>query len=287
MKTSTESVLKSPEQMTESAGADPARGATVVLDEVSIAFGDNIIVDRFSLRISAGEFVCLIGPSGCGKSTLATTIAGFVPPASGTVLVNGESVLSPAPDVGVVFQTTDVLFDWLTARQNVEYGPRMRGVGRVERRKIADKYLSLVGLKHAADKYPRQISGGMRQRVQLARVLATEPRLILMDEPFGALDAQTREVMQIELDRIWRATGCTVLFVTHDLNEALLLADRVVTMTAGPNAGLKSVQEIDLPRPRDVVSEESIHLLRSMHADISEEVHRVLRNQGLAEEEGQ
>lgn len=272
--------------MTETA-ATAARGASVVLNEVSIAFDGNVIVDRFSLNISAGEFVCLIGPSGCGKSTLATTIAGFVPPASGTVLVDGDPILSPAPDVGMVFQSTDVLFDWLTVRQNVEYGPRMRGVGREGRRKIADRYLSLVGLKHAADKYPRQISGGMRQRVQLARVLATEPRLILMDEPFGALDAQTREVMQVELDRIWRATGCTILFVTHDLNEALLLADRVITMTAGPNAGLKSIQEINLPRPRDIVSEKAICLLRSMHTDISEEVHRVLQNQGLTEEEGQ
>lgn len=287
MKTSIESVLGSTEKMPETAAAGPVQGASVVLDEVSIAFGDNVIVDRFSLNVSAGEFVCLIGPSGCGKSTLATTIAGFVPPASGAVLVDGDSVLSPAPDVGMVFQTTDALFDWLTVRQNVEYGPRMRGVGREGRRKIADRYLSLVGLKHAADKYPRQISGGMRQRVQLARVLATEPRLILMDEPFGALDAQTREVMQVELDRIWRATGCTILFVTHDLNEALLLADRVITMTAGPNAGLKSIQEINLPRPRDVVSEKAIGLLRSMHTDISEEVHRILQNQGLTEEEGQ
>lgn len=286
MKTLTKSVLRSTENMTETA-ATAARGASVVLNEVSIAFDGNVIVDRFSLNISAGEFVCLIGPSGCGKSTLATTIAGFVPPASGTVLVDGDPILSPAPDVGMVFQSTDVLFDWLTVRQNVEYGPRMRGVGREGRRKIADRYLSLVGLKHAADKYPRQISGGMRQRVQLARVLATEPRLILMDEPFGALDAQTREVMQVELDRIWRATGCTILFVTHDLNEALLLADRVITMTAGPNAGLKSIQEINLPRPRDIVSEKAICLLRSMHSDISEEVHRVLQNQGLTEEEGQ
>lgn len=282
---STESVLSPTEKPSGTTTAAPVQGAAVVLDEVTITFGDNVIVDRFSLNITAGEFVCLIGPSGCGKSTLATTIAGFVPPASGTVFVDGDPILGPAPDVGMVFQSTDVLFDWLTARQNVEYGPRMRGVGRVERRKIADRYLSLVGLRHAADKYPRQISGGMRQRVQLARVLATEPRLILMDEPFGALDAQTREVMQVELDRIWRATGCTILFVTHDLNEALLLADRVVTMTAGPNAGLKSIQEIDLPRPRDAMSEKAIQLLRRMHTDISEEVHRVLQNQGLAEAE--
>lgn len=282
MKTST----KSPPRPSNNVSSPGGWGASVVLDEVTIAFGDNVIVDRFSLNISAGEFVCLIGPSGCGKSTLATTVAGFVPPASGTVLVDGAPVLNPAPDVGMVFQTSDALFDWLTVRQNVEYGPRMRGAGRAELRKISDKYLRLVGLKHAADKYPRQISGGMRQRVQLARVLATEPRLILMDEPFGALDAQTREVMQVELDRIWRATGCTILFVTHDLNEALLLADRVVTMTAGPNAGLKSIQEIDLPHPRDVMSEKAIRLLRSMHTDISEEVHRVLQAQGLAEEEG-
>lgn len=261
------------------------RGAGVRLEHVSIAFGEHVIVEDFSLEIDPGEFVCLIGPSGCGKSTLATTVAGFVPPAAGRVVVDGQVVTRPVADVGMVFQTSEALFDWLTVRQNVEYGPRMRGVGRAERAEIADRYLRLVGLKHAADKYPRQISGGMRQRVQLARVLATEPRLILMDEPFGALDAQTREVMQVELDRIWRATGCTIIFVTHDLTEALLLADRVVTMSAGPRAGLKSMHHVDLARPRDALQEDALRLVRSMHQDISEEVQRVLRDQGLAPEE--
>jgi NitT/TauT family transport system ATP-binding protein len=154
-----------------------------------------------------------------------------------------------------------------------------------QRATLADHYLSLVGLSHAAEKFPEALSGGMRQRAQIARVLVNEPSVVLMDEPFGALDAQTREVLQREVDRIWRATGCTIVFVTHDIWEAILLADRIVTMTAGPRATVKTIETIDLPHPRDPADPASLALYRRLRDDIGAEVTRVLRAQGLAGEE--
>ncbi|MET9381794.1 ABC transporter ATP-binding protein [Streptomyces sp. NPDC002928] len=261
------------------------RGAAVRVDAVDIRFGSFHAVREISLDIAAGEFLCLLGPSGCGKSTLLSALAGFVTPYQGALTVDGMPVTGPDPERGMVFQSHEALFDWLTVRQNVAFGPRMRGTSRAEQEELADEYLRLVGLRHCADRYPAQLSGGMRQRVQIARVLANQPRLVLMDEPFGALDAQTRQVLQEEMSRIWQASGCTVVFVTHDIDEAILLADRVAVMTAGPAASVKSVYPVDLPRPRDESHPAAVELRRRLRQDIGEEVRKALQDQGLDPEE--
>ncbi|MBT9383564.1 ABC transporter ATP-binding protein [Pseudooceanicola sp. CBS1P-1] len=261
-----------------------SNGASIELGHVGISFGTAQIVSNVNLDIKPGEFVCLLGPSGCGKSTLLNAIAGFLPVA-GSISVGGDRVTKPGLDRGVVFQSAEVLFPWLTIRENVEYGLKIRGVAKAERAKKAEHFIGMVGLAHAADKFPKELSGGMRQRAQIARVLINEPSVVLMDEPFGALDAQTREVLQEELDRLWRKTGCTIVFVTHDIWEALLLADRVVVMTAGPRAGIKTIQPIDLPHPRDAASPECLELFRRLRDDIGEEVKRALEQQGLNREE--
>lgn len=259
-------------------------GASINLSHVGISFGQAQIVANFNLDIAPGEFICLLGPSGCGKSTLLNAIAGFLP-ASGRITVDGKPVTGPGPERGVVFQSSEVLFPWLTIRENVEYGLRIRGVPAAERARQADHYVAMVGLSHAADRFPAQLSGGMRQRAQIARVLINQPSVVLMDEPFGALDAQTREVLQVELDRIWRETGCTIVFVTHDIWEAVLLADRVVVMTAGPAAGIKTVEEITLSHPRDQGDPAALELFRRLRDDIGAEVKRALVQQGLARPE--
>lgn len=262
-----------------------ARGASLELDDVTITFGDFTAVEGVDVSVGAGEFVCLLGPSGCGKSTLISAVAGFEQPAHGQIHLDGTEIRGAGLDVGMVFQSSEALFDWLTIRQNIEYGPKMRGLSKKKRRAISEEFLSLVGLAHCADQLPRQLSGGMRQRAQIARVLANEPRVVLMDEPFGALDAQTRQVMQQELDRIWRTSGCTVIFVTHDIDEAIVLADRILVMTAGPQATIKSRYDVDIPRPRDEASDEAIALHRKLRADIGAEVRKALRGQGLTEED--
>jgi NitT/TauT family transport system ATP-binding protein len=266
-------------------GAAGAGDLGIVLRDVGIGFDGYRAVSGISLDIADGEFVCLLGPSGCGKSTVLMALAGFLTPDSGSLRLGGAEVTGPNPECGVVFQSSDALFDWLTVRQNVAFGPRMRGVPRARQREIVDEYLGLVGLRHSADRYPRQLSGGMRQRVQIARVLANRPGVVLMDEPFGALDAQTRRVMQEELDRIWRTHRCTVVFVTHDIDEAILLADRVLVMTAGPAARIKSSYAVDLPRPRPEGSAEFAELRRRLRDDIAEEVRASLRAQGADVEE--
>jgi len=254
------------------------------LDGVGVTLGGTEVVANVDLDIAPGEFVCLLGPSGCGKSTLLNVIAGFVP-ATGGVFVGGHEVKGPGVERGVVFQSAEALFPWLTVRQNVEYGPKIRGASKSERAEISERYLRLVGLFHASDKLPSELSGGMRQRVQIARVLANEPSVILMDEPFGALDAQTREVLQREVDRIWRATGATIVFVTHDISEAILLADRVVTMSVGPRARIKTVAKVDLEHPRDLMDPRALALHRMLRDDIGSEVNKSLRAQGLLTEE--
>jgi NitT/TauT family transport system ATP-binding protein len=259
-------------------------GAAIELRGVAVELGGNKIVSGIDLAIAAGEFVCLLGPSGCGKSTLLNVVAGFLPATTGSVAVGGRPIKAPGIDRGVVFQSTESLFPWLTVRENVEYGPRMRGVPRGQRAELARRYIQLVGLAHATDRFPSELSGGMRQRVQLARVLVNEPSVVLMDEPFGALDAQTREVMQRELDRIWRATKPTILFITHDIWEAILLADRIVTMTAGPDARFKTVAPVGIPHPRDLTQAAAVALYRELRDDIGVEVTKTLKAQGLAAE---
>lgn len=260
--------------------ADPTRGRIELID-VSIRFHDFVAVEGARLSVEPGEFVCLLGPSGCGKSTLLNAVAGYLVPNEGSVLVDGEAVHGPHVSRGVVFQSSDALFPWLRAAENVSFGSRLRAMSRAARKSEALEFLRLVGLESAADKYPTEMSGGMQQRLQLARVLANEPGIVLMDEPFGALDAQTRQVMQGEVDRIWRETGCTIIFVTHDLDEALLLADRIVTMTAGPSARIKNVHRVELSHPRDIDDPALREIHHVLRAEIADEVRRTMSIEGV------
>jgi NitT/TauT family transport system ATP-binding protein len=206
-----------------------------------------------TLTISKGEFVCLIGASGCGKSTLLRIMAGFEKPTAGEALMWGKPIDGPDPSRGMVFQDY-ALFPWLSVRDNIGFGPASRGLSSGEVRDTVDKFIELVGLQKFARAYPHQLSGGMKQRVAIARVLANDAELVLMDEPFGALDAMTRERLQDELLDIWQRTKLTVVFVTHSIEE-IFLADRVVVMTPGPGR-IESDNRLELPRPRDVASPE-------------------------------
>jgi NitT/TauT family transport system ATP-binding protein len=263
--------------------AAPMPGASIDVRDGSITFGGHQVMAGVDLHIADGEFVCLLGPSGCGKSTLLSAMAGFLPLSGGTVRCGEQEVRGHNSLAGMVFQQSDVLFDWMTVADNVTYGPRMGGASRAEVKTVADAYLTMIGWRHSARKYPSELSGGMRQRVQIARVLASQPQVLLMDEPFGALDAQTRAVMQNELVKIWATTGSTVVFVTHDIDEALALADRVVVMSAGPRAGIKSEYTINSPRPRHRNDPELLAVYERLHADIREEVAKTLRAQGIEE----
>ncbi|WP_342642068.1 ABC transporter ATP-binding protein [Rhodoligotrophos ferricapiens] len=209
-------------------------------------------LDDVSLTIGDGEFVALLGPSGCGKSTLLNLLAGFESVTDGSLLFDGRQVARPGPDRGVVFQEA-ALFPWLSVWENVIFGPRVQGVPRAEYEGRARELLKLVGLEAFADALPVQLSGGMRQRVGIARVLVMNPRALLMDEPFGALDAQTRLAMQQLLLDVWQSLGTTVLFVTHDIDEAILLSDRICVMSARPGRIVRAIP-IELPRPRSIAS---------------------------------
>jgi NitT/TauT family transport system ATP-binding protein len=217
-----------------------------------------------NLVVRKGEFVCLIGASGCGKSTLLRIVAGFEPPSSGQALMWDKPVGGPAPDRGMVFQDYG-LFPWLTVRQNIGFGPSSRGLPKAEVRDTVERFVEMVGLTRFADAFPHQLSGGMKQRVAIARVLANDAEMVLMDEPFGALDAMTRERLQDELLDIWQRTKLTVLFVTHSIEEAIFLADRVVVMEPGPGR-IASEHRITLPRPRDVASPEFNEVRRDLSA---------------------
>jgi NitT/TauT family transport system ATP-binding protein len=219
-----------------------------------------------NLSISKGEFVCLIGASGCGKSTLLRIMAGFEQPSSGQALMWGKPVDGPDPSRGMVFQDY-ALFPWLSVRDNIGFGPASRGLPRSEVNAVVDKFVELVGLQTFVNAYPHQLSGGMKQRVAIARVLANDAQLVLMDEPFGALDAMTRERLQDELLEIWERTGLTVVFVTHSIEEAIFLAGRVVVMTPGPGR-IESDNALDLPRPRDVASPEFNVIRRALGAKL-------------------
>ena len=211
-------------------------------------------VHDVSLEVKEGEFVSIVGPSGCGKTTILNMIAGFIPITGGEILIDGRPVKGPGPDRGVVFQSF-ALFPWRTVLENVAFGPKMRGIGRTERERIAHEYLALAKLSDAAGRYPNELSGGMQQRVGVVRALANEPDVLLMDEPFASVDAQTRMTLQEELTRIWQDRRPTVIFITHDVGEAVFLANRVVVLSEG-----RVLEEIrvDLPRPRswDALHEE-------------------------------
>ncbi|MDX9951243.1 MAG: ABC transporter ATP-binding protein [Methylophilaceae bacterium] len=234
-------------------------------------------VRNITTTIAAGEFISIIGPSGCGKSTLLNAVAGYLAPSSGRLRVDGEAIDAPGPDRGMVFQHHSLL-PWLSALDNVAFGLKMSGVGRRERLARAEEFLHLVGLGGFADRYPAQLSGGMQQRVEIARVLINDPRVVLMDEPFGALDAQTRERMQQLLLGIWGRLKPTVLFVTHDIDEALILSDRVLVMTHRPGR-IREEIIVDLPRPRPediIVSPEFIALKKRCLALVQDEVRQSL-----------
>lgn len=205
-------------------------------------------IKDFSLSIDKGEFIAIVGPSGCGKSTLLDIISGLSKANSGNIFIDGNTITGPALDRGFVMQGY-ALFPWRTVRRNVEFGLELKKIPKKERANISQEYLELVGLKGYEERYPHELSGGMRQRVAIARSLAYEPEVLLMDEPFAAVDAQTRETLQDELLRIWEKTNKTIIFVTHSIEEAVLLADRVVVLTKNPGT-IKKVVEINLPRPR-------------------------------------
>jgi NitT/TauT family transport system ATP-binding protein len=212
-------------------------------------------VQELSLEVQQGEFVSVVGPSGCGKTTLLNLIAGFIPASGGEILLDGRAVDGPGPERGVVFQSF-ALFPWKTVLDNVAFGPKMRGLARTERERIAREYLALAGLAHAAERYPNELSGGMQQRVGVVRALANNPDVLLMDEPFASVDAQTRMTLQEELTRIWQDRRPTIIFITHDVGEAVFLANRVVVLSKGRI--LKEIA-VPLPRPRawDLLTEDA------------------------------
>jgi ABC-type nitrate/sulfonate/bicarbonate transport system ATPase subunit len=234
-------------------------------------------LEDVSFEVADQEFAVLVGTSGCGKSTVLRLVAGLVPPTEGRVLVDGRGVSGPGADRGMVFQAY-TLFPWLTVRRNVEFGPRLRGLPAGERGRLAGDYLARVGLRGFEHVYPKELSGGMMQRVAIARALANDPAVLLMDEPFGALDAQTRVLMGELLLRVWETAAKTVLFVTHDIEEALFLGDRVLVMTARPGRIREEIR-VPLPRPRTVdmlTSETFVALKRQVMGLIREEALRTL-----------
>jgi NitT/TauT family transport system ATP-binding protein len=256
----------------------------ITIDNLVVAFdgggAQKIAVDRLSLDVAPGEFVCVLGPSGCGKSTVLNVAAGFISPHTGRVSIDGLEIRGPGSDRGVVFQQP-TLFPWKTVTGNIAYGPMMAGRGRTKANRIARRFMTMVGLAEFADYYPQALSGGMQQRVGIARALANSPKVLLMDEPFGSLDAQTRTMMQEVLLGIWEDLQTTVLFVTHDIEEAIFLADRVVIMSASPGRIIDQVSA-PLARPRhpDIVyASEFIKLKRHCAGLIRTEALRAFAQQ--------
>jgi NitT/TauT family transport system ATP-binding protein len=225
----------------------------IAFDQAQISYpgksGPLVAVDGFDADIGEGEFVTIVGPSGCGKSSVLLAADGLIPLSGGAIRIRGERISGPGPDRAMVFQDAS-LMPWRTVLNNVSFGLELAGVGKDERLRIARRLIELVGLRGREDSHPHQLSGGMRQRVGIARALAMDPEVLLMDEPFGALDAQTRELMAAELLRIWDVDRKTVLFVTHGIDEAIFLADRVLVMAGAPSR-VSEVIEVELPRPRD------------------------------------
>jgi NitT/TauT family transport system ATP-binding protein len=254
----------------------------VSLEGISLSYKTNdgsqlLALDNINLRVGAGEFLCIVGPSGCGKSTLLHLIAGLQPATSGRVLIDDKQVEGTGTDRILIFQELG-LFPWLTVGQNVEFGMKMKSIPKAERREKTDYYLRLVHLAQFAESYTHQLSGGMRQRVALARALASEPDVLLMDEPFAALDAQTRDLLHDELERIWSETGRTIIFVTHNVREAVRLGDRVALFTFRPGR-VKREFPIDLPRPRQLEDVTVAKSAREILNDLREEINKSLEEQ--------
>jgi NitT/TauT family transport system ATP-binding protein len=256
----------------------PARGH-IRLKGLSMSFGEGAArvdaVQAVDLDVAPGEFVSIIGPSGCGKSTLLNVVAGFMPPSRGEALLDGAAIAGPGPERGVVFQQYS-LFPWMSVRRNVEFGLRMQGVAASRRETTARTLLGLAGLLAFENHYPDQLSGGMKQRVGIVRALATSPQVMLMDEPFGALDAQTRVVMQQILTNMWQKFRLSVLFITHDIEEAIFLSDRVYVMTARPGR-IKAEVAIPLPRPRTAEMMSSVEFTQILH-----KLRNLIREESLA-----
>jgi len=250
--------------------------AHIVIDSVSKVFdGDGrrmVALQDISLEIPHGQFVCLLGPSGCGKSTLLNAVAGFAPPTTGRVLADGVPVAGPGPERGMVFQEY-ALFPWMTVEQNVGFGLEIKGMPRAQIQARVGELLKLLSLEDFAKRYPKDLSGGMRQRVAIARVLALDSPILLMDEPFGALDALTRRNLQDELLRLWAELKKTVIFVTHSIEEAIYLADRIVVMTYRPGTIKRDIL-VDLPRLRDPAAPEFNALKRELGLMVMEEQQR-------------
>jgi NitT/TauT family transport system ATP-binding protein len=255
----------------EENAVEEAKPVAVALEDATVAFrlADTRVytaVEQARLRIEHGEFVAIVGPTGCGKSTLLNVAAGLLKPASGTVKIFGAPLSGLNRQAGYLFQA-DALFPWKTALDNVAIGLEIAGVPRAQALERAQAWLTSVGLGAFAGRYPHMLSGGQRKRVALAQVLIRDPKILLMDEPFGPLDAQTRQIMGNLLLELWNADRKAVLFVTHDLEEAIALADRVVIMSAGPNARIIGDWRVELPRPRDIFEvrlEKEFHALHSM-----------------------
>lgn len=230
----------------------------VSVDGVSKTFreGEEAVqaLDNVDFEVDAGEFVCIVGPSGCGKTTLFRIIAGLEEATSGQVLLSGKPVTEPTPDLGIVFQEYH-LFPWRTVRGNIGFGLEQKGISDEERRARVDEMIDLVGLSGFEDSYPTELSGGMKQRVGIARALAVDPELLLMDEPFGSVDAQTRNMLHDQLLQVWEQTRKTILFVTHDVEEAVKLADRIVVLTSGPGR-VREIVDVDVERPRSRTTDE-------------------------------
>lgn len=233
-----------------------------------------VAIKGFNLEVKRGEFVCLVGPSGCGKTTLLRIIAGLEEPTSGQMLLEGNPIEGAGSDRGMVFQEF-ALFPWRSVRRNVEFGLELKDVAKKKRHEISQRYIDLVGLRGFEDSHPYELSGGMKQRVGIARALANDPAILLMDEPFGALDAQTRNQMQKELLRIWEETGKTIVFVTHSVDEAVFLSDRIIVMSPRPGT-VADKFDIDLKRPRDRASIDFI----GVRKEILSEIEKMVVNNG-------
>ena len=239
------------------------------------ARGSYVALDGVTLEVNDGEFLCLLGPSGCGKSTLLNILAGFEAVTEGIVTADGAPIHGAGRERVMFFQDAgSALFPWLTVEENVRFGLRVRKVPKAEWGAIVDKYLRMVDLDRHRDKFPAELSGGMRQRLQIARALAVEPRVLLMDEPFAALDALTRRRMHSVLLEIWQRTGKTIVFVTHDIAEAISLADRIGMMSVGPRSVITRVIDIELPRPRDLTNPHVAHLFNDIEALLAPDLAR-------------
>ncbi|MGA7794826.1 MAG: ABC transporter ATP-binding protein [Candidatus Acidiferrales bacterium] len=273
--------LKNGKKLSADAGlrqpAQPARKESISLSGVFRSYADSRgsstrALQNIDLEIEQGEFVCIVGPSGCGKSTLLHLLAGLDRPTTGEITVDGSPVKGPGTDRILLFQELG-LFPWLTVRQNVEFGLKMAGVSKTERRDQARVFLRMVHLSHFEDHYIHQLSGGMKQRVALARSLTLRPKILLMDEPFAALDAQTRDMLHDELERIWKETSPTIVFVTHNVREAVRLGDRVLLMSFRPGR-IKTQFQINLKRPRHVEDSDVAYLSKEILGQLREEIDR-------------